>query len=317
MDPAYRRGIGLVLVSALAFGTMAIFAKLAYEHGANTATLLTLRFALAGAVLWVIVMLRGDVRRRLDRRTVIAGGCLGLFGYSLQAGGYFAALQHMDASLTALLLYTYPAMVFIGAVALGREQTSGVKILALGLAAAGLVLVLVGGGAGGLDSTGVLLAFGAALAYATYILVADTIVGSSDTFALTAMVMTGAFVSVSLFTVVTGQFEPGRFESGAWLSLLGLVVVATILAITTFFLGLDRVGPSTASIVSTVEPAWTVALAAIIFGETLGAVQLVGGALVLSAVVVLQLRPGNLANRAAPDHAAPAPAAREAPHSAA
>src|SRR3954451_10311825 len=158
MDPAYRRGIGLVLVSALAFGTMAIFAKLAYERGANTATLLTLRFALAGAVLWVIVALRGDVRRRLDRRTVMAGGCLGFFGYSLQAGGYFAALQHMDASLTALLLYTYPAMVYIGAVLLGREAGSAVKVGALFLAAIGLALVLLGGGAGTLNATGLALA---------------------------------------------------------------------------------------------------------------------------------------------------------------
>src|SRR3954470_18684973 len=220
MDPAYRRGIGLVLVSALAFGTMAIFAKLAYERGANTATLLTLRFALAGAVLWVIVALRGDVRRRLDRRTVIAGGCLGFFGYSLQAGGYFAALEHMDASLTALLLYTYPAMVFVGAVVLGRERASGVKILALGLAAAGLILVLVGGGAGELDTTGVLLAFGAALAYATYILGPDTIVGASDLCALTAMVTSGSFVSVGLFTLATVQFDAAGLEGGAWLSLL-------------------------------------------------------------------------------------------------
>src|SRR3954464_3173849 len=162
MDPAYRRGIGLVLVSALAFGTMAIFAKLAYERGANTATLLTLRFAFAGVVLWVIVALRGDVRRRLDRRTVIAGGCLGLFGYSLQAGGYFAALQHLDASLTALLLYTYPAMVYVGAVLPGREAGSAMKVGALVLAGVGLALVLLGGGAGDLNATGVALAFGAA-----------------------------------------------------------------------------------------------------------------------------------------------------------
>ena len=304
-------------MSAVAFGTMAIFAKLAYERGANTATLLTLRFALAGLVLWAIVAVRGDVRRRLDRQTMIAGGCLGFFGYSLQAGGYFAALEHMDASLTALLLYTYPALVFIGAVALKREKASWVKVLALALAAAGLTLVLVGGGAGELDKTGVLLAFGAALAYATYILVADTIVGASDPFALTAMVTTGAFVSVGFFTLVTGQFDAAGLEGGAWLSLVGLAFISTVLAITTFFLGLDLVGPSTASIVSTVEPACTVALAAIIFGETLGPVQLLGGALVLSAVVVLQLRAGRLENRAAPDHAAPAPAAREVPHSAA
>jgi drug/metabolite transporter (DMT)-like permease len=292
---------------------MAIFAKLAYERGANTPTLLTLRFALAGTVLWVIVALRGDVRRRLDRRTVVAGACLGLFGYSLQAGGYFAALEHMDASTTALLLYTYPALVFVGAVLLGRERGSWIKVVALALAAAGLVLVLVGGGAGALDTTGVLLAFGAALAYSTYILVADTIIGASDPFVLTAMVTTGAFVSVGIFTAATGQFDAASFESGAWLSLFGLTAISTVVAIITFFYGLDLVGPSTASIVSTVEPAWTVALAAIVFGETLGPVQLLGGALVLSAVVVLQLRAGRLANRAAPDHAAPAPAAREVP----
>ena len=302
-----------MLVSAVAFGTMAIFAKLAYERGANTPTLLTLRFALAGIVLWVIVALRGNVRQRLDRRTMLAGGALGFCGYSLQAGGYFAALEHMDASLTALLLYTYPALVFIGAVLLGRERASWIKVIALALAAAGLTLVLVGGGAGELDRTGVLLAFGAATAYATYILVADTIVGASDPFALTAMVASGAFVAVGLFAVTTGQFDAASFEGGAWLSLFGLTLISTVVAITTFFLGLDLVGPSTASIVSTVEPACTVALAAIVFGETLGPVQLLGGALVLSAVVVLQLRAGRLENRAAPDHASPAAAAREVP----
>jgi drug/metabolite transporter (DMT)-like permease len=57
-----------------------------------------------------------------------------------------------------------------------------------------------------------------------------------------------------------------------------------------FMAGLARVGPSTASIASTVEPPVTVALAWIVFGETLGPLQLVGGAFVLSAVVLLQLR---------------------------
>jgi drug/metabolite transporter (DMT)-like permease len=57
-----------------------------------------------------------------------------------------------------------------------------------------------------------------------------------------------------------------------------------------FMAGLARVGPSTASIASTVEPPFTVALAWIVFGETLGPLQLAGGAFVLSAVVLLQLR---------------------------
>lgn len=289
---------------------MAIFAKLAYDDGASTATLLTLRFLFAAAVLWAIVAVRR--RPRPSRRIVIGGAGLGLFGYSLQAGGYFAALNHLDASVTALVLYTYPAIVFVGAVTLGREPWSTPKLAALAVTAVGLALVLVGGATGSLNATGLLLAAGAAVAYSTYILVADTVVADADPFWLTAIVVTGAAISVGSFTLITGQLDAG-FGAGAWAALAGLVLISTILAITTFFLGLELVGPSTASIVSAVEPAFTVALAAVIFSETLGALQLLGGALVLSAVVLLQLRVGRVSAGVAPDHAAAPSAAREVP----
>lgn len=289
---------------------MAIFAKLAYDEGANTATLLTLRFVFAALILWAIVGVRR--RPRPTRRVVIGGAGLGLFGYSLQAGGYFAALNHLDASVTALVLYTYPAIVFLGAVTLGREPWSTPKLAALAVTAAGLALILAGSATGSLNATGLLLAAGAALAYSTYILVADTVVAGADPFWLTAIVVTGASISVGAYTLISGDFDTG-FDTGGWAALAGLVVISTILAITTFFLGLELVGPSTASIVSAIEPAATVALAAVIFGESLGAVQLLGGALVVSAVVLLQLRVGRVQSGVAPDHAAPASAAREVP----
>ena len=75
--------------------------------------------------------------------------------------------------------------------------------------------------------------------------------------------------------------------------------VSTVLPIVLFMAGLARVGPSTASIASTIEPPFTVALAWIVFGETLGPLQLVGGALVLSAVVLLQLRSAASSRRSA------------------
>lgn len=289
---------------------MAIFAKLAYDEGANTATLLTLRFVFAALILWAIVAVRR--RPRPPRRVILGGAGLGFFGYSLQAGGYFAALNHLDASLTALVLYTYPAIVFVGAVLLGREPWSAAKLAALAVAAGGVALVLAGGATGSLNATGVLLATGAAVAYATYILVADTVVPGADPFALTAIVATGATVSVGLYTVLTGSLDLG-FGSGGWAALAGLVVISTILPIVTFFLGLELIGPSSASIVSAIEPAATVALAALVFGETLGPIQLLGGALVLSAVVALQLRVGRVSAGVAPDHAAAPPAAREVP----
>jgi drug/metabolite transporter (DMT)-like permease len=64
-------------------------------------------------------------------------------------------------------------------------------------------------------------------------------------------------------------------------------MVSTVAAVSLFFAGLKRVGPTTASILSTVEPVVTVLLAFLLFGELLGSLQLVGGALVVAAVVVL------------------------------
>ena len=90
-----------------------------------------------------------------------------------------------------------------------------------------------------------------------------------------------------------------------------MILISTVVSTITFMLGLERVGGSTASIVSTIEPAVTVTLAALTFGERLTPLHLAGGVLVLAGVVVLSLRrPDSVEAGAPPDHAAPAPAAR-------
>src|SRR3954470_1771831 len=142
-------GTVMCLASGAAFGAMAIFGKLAYSAGATAGTLLSGRFILAALVFWLFVPLR-EVRA-LARRDIAAGLALGACGYALQSGCYFAALQRIDASLLSLLLYTFPAMVAVAAVALGRERLDARRGAALVLASGGLVLVVSGAGAGRLD----------------------------------------------------------------------------------------------------------------------------------------------------------------------
>src|SRR5215210_654234 len=114
-------GTLLCLGSGAAFGAMAIFGKLSYDEGANVATLLSVRFVLAAALFWVMVVVTGAARdlRGLARRDVAIALGLGGCGYALQAGCYFTALERVDASLLSLLLYTFPAMVAVAAVLLG------------------------------------------------------------------------------------------------------------------------------------------------------------------------------------------------------
>jgi len=112
---------------------------------------------------WAIVGLRARRAVRPPRRVVLAALALGAIGYSVQSGFFFSALRHIDASLAALLLYTFPALVCIGAIALRRERFEAWKAGALVVASAGTALVLLGGGSGGLQATGVLLGLGAGI----------------------------------------------------------------------------------------------------------------------------------------------------------
>ena len=285
-------GTLMCLASGAAFGAMAVFGKLSYDEGATVGTLLVVRFGLAAVLFWLLLAARGSLGevRTLSRRDLALGLALGAAGYALQAGGYFAALERIDASLLALILYTYPAMVAAAALAIGRERLNGRKVAALLLASSGLVLVLAGAGAGALDPLGAALGLGAAMVYTTYILVSERVVARVRPHLLSAIVCTGAAASLLVGTTLLGEFRPGDLTAAGWGWLACLAVISTVGAVSLFFAGLDRVGPTAASILSTIEPVVTVLLAFLVFGEVLGAVQLVGGALVLAAVIVLNAR---------------------------
>ena len=284
-----RVGALVCLASAVAFGAMGIFGKLAYEHGATVGTLLAVRFVLAAALFWGLVLATGAGRhlRTLPRRDIGLAVGLGAVGYSAQAGAYFVALTRMDASLLSLLLYTFPAMVTVAAIALGRERASRRKTGALVLASGGLVLVLAGAGAGALDPLGVLLGIAAAVVYTTYILTSSGVAARVGPLLLSALVCTGAATTLTIATTVVGDLHPGNLTATGLGWVAAIAVVSTVGAVSLFFAGLNRVGPTTASILSTAEPLTTVLLAFLAFGESLGPVQLAGGGLVLGAVFVL------------------------------
>lgn len=281
---------------------MAVFGKLAYDAGVSPTALLLVRFGLAAVLLGLLLLTRPGLRRatlgggrpatRRGRMVAVALG-LGAVGYATQASLYFSALELMDASLLALILYTYPVMVTVAAVLLGRDRLSPRRGAALVAASGGTLLVLLGAGGAGFDPLGALLAFAAAVTYTVYILVSDTVVHRLAPVALSALVMTGAAGTLGGRALVTGGVDLS-FGWRGWFWLAAIAVVSTVVAMLAFFAGLKRTGPSTAAILSTFEPVVTAALATLALGEALTPAQLAGGALVLASVAVLQLRAGGV-----------------------
>lgn len=287
-DRARLTGMLLCLASAVCFGVAAVFAREATATGLTVPTMLVTRFTLAAAVFWVIV--------RLGRRGVPTGrllaacAAMGTLGYAFQSMLYFNALTRIDATLVALLLYVYPAIVVALAVVLRRERAETRTLVALGCSLGGLLLLLGGDGigAGGVALTGVAMALGAALSYAVYITVAAGVLERADVIAMSAIVCTGAAVSLAVVGAASGTLVRPTAAGLAWSALLG--VVSTVGAVGCFFAGVQRIGASRASVLSCLEPVVTALAAMALYGEALTPARLAGGAAVLGAVVVMQSR---------------------------
>lgn len=299
-----REGALLALLSAAAYSTSAIFARLAYADGVGLIELLAGRYVGAAVVFWLLVVRAGIPFPR--RRAATVAALLGLVVFSAQSGLFFSALQRIDAALAVLLLYAYPALVAVGAILLRRERASLQRFAALAVAMGGIVLVLSGGGDLAGELVGILLALAAALAYTVYILIGHGLMRTVPPLVLAALTCSGAAVTYVAAGVGTGAL---RFDIGpiGWSAIAGVTLISTVVAVGTSFAAVMRVGPTVTSIVATVEIPLGVLLAATVLGERLGPIQLVGGALVVSAVLLVQL-PLRLPRRAQTDEPTHLPA---------
>jgi drug/metabolite transporter (DMT)-like permease len=169
-----------------------------------------------------------------------------------------------------------------------HERLTAAKIGALGLALAGMALTVapaLPAGAMAAQPAGVAFGIAAAAIYAVYIIAGTRIGKRVSPLAMSTVVIGSA---AAVFVVVASIRGPQWPQSAAgWLAIVAIALVSTVLAITLFFAGLERIGPTRASTLSTIEPVVTVTLAAIVLDETIQPVRLTGGVLILVAVIVL------------------------------
>ena len=281
MDRTRALGVGLALLSAGSFGVMPVLTKVVYDDGAGVLGVLSVRFSVAAVVLLVLAVGRGEPLPR--GRTLLALSLLGGVGYVVESLCYFSALERISAGLTALLLYFFPAIVVLLSAGLLRRWPRPAVLGCVVAATVGTALTL--GPVEGGQTAGVLLGLAAAGAYAVYIVLSSLVAGGTGPFATSAVVMGACALVYDVLAVSTGADLPRR--PGAWLALLGVALVGTVVAVAAFFAALERLGPADTAVVSTFEPVVSVVAAALALGERLGPVQVAGGVLVLVAVTVL------------------------------
>ncbi len=279
-------GILLVLVSAIAYAWLPIMAKWGYAAGLQPTELLTLRFAIATPIMWLLTWRETPASRTLPRLRLVGIG--GVF--ALVALTAFFALSYIPSSVWTLLLYTYPAMVVLLSRLTGEPFTRE-GLLALVLTSIGILFTipLQGTELQNLSRIGLGLGLANAVLYALYIMLSQQVLTKHHAVAhATRWMITGAFLLMVAVSLIRGFHFPTN--GGGWASAAGLAVIGTVLAFFTFLAGIKRLGAAYASILSSVEPLATLILSALLLGERLTGQQLIGGAFILASVVVIQLR---------------------------
>ncbi len=280
------KGAILIALSTLGSGSMAIFAKLAYEAGLNVLTVLLGRFVLAAILLWIVsAVLKANLKIGMKKILTFLG--IGIFGYGVMAFLFFTSLKYLTAPVASLLLYTYPAIVFVLSLIARLEKFHKLKLVSLLLSLSGVLLV-VGGNTGVINPRGIAFVLTAAILYSFYILISKHVMDGTSPLAATTYISIGAVIFNLVWALSSGGVI-WHVPAIGWFGIAGTALFSTVLTLIFFLEGIKYLGPSAAAIISTTEPVITTALASLVLGEHLTPKQLIGGMVIITGVLALQL----------------------------
>ena len=290
LEDSRWRGYAMVVCAAICWGVMATVAKLLFrDRGVDPLILVVIRADLATLTLFAALGLLCPVRLRIGRRDVWAAAVVGVVGLALNNFFYFQSL-HLTSVATALLLqYQAPILVALYTVLIQHQRLRGRVILAMGLALVGCALVVrvYDPAVFRPNLMGVAAGLGGACGFAFYILASRVALRTLDPWTLLTYAYLSAGVAWSV-VIPPWRILAHGFDLGMWGAFLAVATVGTVVPFGLFISGLRFLPPTQASIVSMLEPVVAAGVAYFLLGETLIPLQILGGALVLAGVVVVQ-----------------------------
>lgn len=305
MQPDRRPLFGTlaVLVAAACFGTLGPLSRLAYEAGMTPLGFVTWRAAVGAVVVGGLVlarMRRGRPYvglRRVGGRARMALIIVVVSGIVLNLA-IFTAFDRITVALAVLGFYTYPAMVTAAITMRERRRPDAIHLGALVMALVGMAVVVLGQldpSAGvRFDSVGFGLALVAAVAQTVFVLVSRRGFVAVPTDEATLAVLGGGALGFLLLAIGLGDAAAVLKPFGTpavWPYLLFGGLVGAGIPSLLFLTGVRRIGGVRTGILAMFEPVTATVLAALILGEALRPIQVLGGALVLGAGVLLQRSP--------------------------
>src|SRR5262245_55319206 len=271
------------------WGFSGVVTKFLLRRQMSPDELLVFRTLLAAIILLIWLGISSPQLLRIRRTDLPYFALLGGIGLVLNQGSYYLALSRVSVGYALLIQYLAPVFLMIYGVVSKTERTTGGKVIAASLSVGGSILMVLGqeGGIARISLSGTLFSLGSALGFAFYTGYGKKGIGRYD---LRTM-MTYAFLMAGLTWIVIRPLWTlpwSSYDLTAWGFFIYLATVATVLPFGLFLVSLRYLEPSRSSLTSMLEPVVAALFAWLWLGETLAPWQIVGGAGVLSGIMLLQ-----------------------------
>lgn len=282
-----------VLLGASLWGIIGLFIDALTQAGFTALQIVTLRVVSAAIMLIIYLAAKNPELLKIDLKDSFSFTGTGIFSIVFFNWCYFTAIEEVSLSVAVILLYTGPAFVVIMSRIFFKEPMTNRKISALLLMVFGCALVvrLIPAGDQQVSWYGILVGLGSGFGYALYSIFGKHALKKYK--ALTVITYTFIFASAVLLPVSGITIEAQQLASTrVWMLILGLGFFPTALAYMLYTTGLSLIESGRASITAMIEPVVATLLGVFIFNELLTVYQILGILLVLTAVVLIQLKKG-------------------------
>lgn len=281
------QGLIYSIISATAFGSMAILVKLGYDAGMTGAEMMQYRFAYAVLILLVVLFIKDKSLLRISRKGL--GGCafIGMVIYWLQSTCFVTGLATIPASTAALVLYVHPVTVTLLSAIFLKMKIDRFMAIALSMVMVGCCLVFYDAFLKAVDPTGLLFATGAMVFFSCYLILVQVLLKGLKPMTATFYVMLFAAVSFTLSGSPSAWLDQTlqTFALG-----VSLGVFPGVIAIAFLYLAIEKVGSAYACIFSSIEPIVTLGAAVVFLGENVVLLQVGGAALIVAGIVLPNVR---------------------------
>lgn len=276
--------------ASIVFGASTVATRF-LAHELDPLLLSFLRFAIASLCLAPMVLLLGKERPTGRDLAVVAG--LGILNFGLFPWGFSTGLQFIPAARAALWLATMPFLTFLLAAVLRYEPVTGAKLLGLTLATAGVALALGPAPVGAdLDQVwrGDLLLIAATLCGAAYTALSRPVLKRVPATLVTCFAMMSGTVFLGVLSWATGSLAVPLLSTREWLIIAFLGAVAGALGFFLWTWAVRNSTPTRTAVFLTLNPIAATLLGAVLLGEPINVPFLIGLALVLSGIIIANLR---------------------------